>query len=694
MYHPAETDLHGGKSPAETDRSIAPANAIQSDIEMKVRGPMILKFKTAAAALMAVALVATAAHASDPTPTVKKHVATKKAANKPAGPTVEEQIETLRQALANQGTEIESLKSNLSDKDARLKQAEQAAADAENAAAKAQATASAGQQSVTENAAAVNTLQGAVTDLKADQTTLAVKVQKVSVNLQSPPNPTEPGAPAAIATAPSKSVNSAISPVRVFPVGSVEVNRKPAFKAAGVGFDPYGFIKSTAVWDSSDPDGDDFPLPGFLTTEVAGSAIGGPNGDPEFHVKARSSRVGLNFSIYDPNPKWNITGKLEMDFEGNFNRSDNRNVSTIRSSNPSLRLAYGRMDYSFDKNNTISALFGQDWSLYATNTIPNILETTFFGAYYGILETREAQMRVGFAHKSGGFTMMPEFSINVPASGIPPAAADISQQLGYGEREGPDSDRPNYQARLLGEWQLDSAKGVAPAQVIVSAFNGKRASNVTAAEVPAAYATTFAKGVTGSSVQDGWDGGFQLPTRWFTLVGNYYDGSDLRWFFAGQAYSYYNDTTGLTAVTTATAEDGNSIDFGTTASGVQEVVPERPVRAAGGFVQLGLPLSRIFNANPAGRNAGWTLYATYGVDQAKQRDADKAAGAGASRHQGSMAAGTLNYSLNKWLSFSFEQTLYTEKDQVEVGRPLPTFKGHPSREWNDVREEFGPVFLF
>jgi hypothetical protein len=94
MYHPAETDLHGGKSPAETDRSIAPANAIQSDIEMKVRGPMILKFKTAAAALMAVALVATAAHASDPTPTVKKHVATKKAANKPAGPTVEEQIET------------------------------------------------------------------------------------------------------------------------------------------------------------------------------------------------------------------------------------------------------------------------------------------------------------------------------------------------------------------------------------------------------------------------------------------------------------------------------------------------------------------------------------------------------------------------------------------------------------------------
>ena len=69
------------------------------------------------------------------------------------------------------------------------------------------------------------------------------------------------------------------------------------------------------------PNGDDFPLPYI-------SANTGPNGDPEFHIKARSTRFGSNFEWYDKNPKWTITGKIEADFEGNFNRSDNRNLST------------------------------------------------------------------------------------------------------------------------------------------------------------------------------------------------------------------------------------------------------------------------------------------------------------------------------------------------------------------------------
>ena len=49
-----------------------------------------------------------------------------------------------------------------------------------------------------------------------------------------------------------------------------------------------------------------------------------------------------------------------------------------------------------------------------------------------------------------------------------------------------------------------------------------------------------------------------------------------------------------------------SIVLGTTTpTGTMLVLaPQRPVRAQGGFTQLGIPLSRIFNANPAGRNAG------------------------------------------------------------------------------------------
>lgn len=513
-------------------------------------------------------------------------------------------------------------------------------------------------------------------------------------SLQSPPHSTEPGAPAVIATGPSQQINEAIAPVRVFPVGGAKANRNPAFKAGGVGLDPYGFIKATAVFDSSDPSGSDFPLPGFLVTEAETSAgasqsgIGGPDGDPEFHIKARSTRMGLNMSWYD-SPRWDITGKIEMDFEGNFNRSDNRNVSTARSNNPSLRLAFARMDYHASKNTTLSMLFGQDWTLFGSSTMPNVLETTYFGAYYGFLYERDPQMRVGMTQKIGGFTIMPEFAINEPASGIPPPAADVYEELAYGEREGPDSNRPLYQARIVGQWQLDHAPGVAPAQIIVSGMDGARRGIALASAIPAAYSGTFPAGATGESKQNGWDYEFQLPTRLFTLIGKYYAGADLRWMFAGQAYDYFNDTNGLTDVVTVNTEDGGTLKLGTNSAGQQVVAPERPVRAAGGVVQLGLPLSRLFKANPAGHNAGWTLYATYGVDQAKERDANRAAG---NRHAGTVAAGTLNYKFNKWISFSFEQSLYSEHANPE--QPLPIYRGYPAREWNDVREEFGPVFAF
>ncbi len=81
-------------------------------------------------------------------------------AKTPPPPTVAEQIQTLRQDLENQ---INSLKTDLADKDAQLKKAQQAAADAQAAADRAQAAATTGQQAVSENAAAVSTLQSTVT---------------------------------------------------------------------------------------------------------------------------------------------------------------------------------------------------------------------------------------------------------------------------------------------------------------------------------------------------------------------------------------------------------------------------------------------------------------------------------------------------------------------------------------------------
>ncbi|MFP5228869.1 MAG: hypothetical protein ACLGXA_14715 [Acidobacteriota bacterium] len=511
-----------------------------------------------------------------------------------------------------------------------------------------------------------------------------VPVTWTRVSAQVPPHPTEPGAPAVVDRPPSTTINEALVPIRVFPVGGPKRGAtKPAFSADGVGFTPYGFIKVTAVEDSSSPNGDDFPLPGFLSDT-------GPNGAPEFHLKSRSSRFGANFEWYDPNSKWVLTGKLEGDFEGNFNRSDNRNLSSIRSSNPSLRVAWGRMDYHFDNDNTFSALFGQDWTTYGSSTLPNILETTGLGIGFGALYERTPQMRVGFTHRAHAFSLMPEFSIDLPSSGLPPSAANISSQLGYGERQGPDSGRPQVEGRVVAQWNLDHAKGVPPAQIVFSGFEGRRTATVLASAIPAAYLSQFPTGVTASSNQDGWDAEWQLPTRWFTLVGKVYGGSDLRWFFAGQLYSFFNDTAGLTSLASVSSEDGSStVVLGTNADGSKVVAPQRPVRAAGGFVQLGLPLSRIFSANPAGRNSGWTIYALYGEDQARARDIDRVGG---TRHASSMTVGTLNYRFNRWVSFSWEQSLYTTHANPEL--PLPLFRGVHSREWNDVREEGGPIFFF
>ena len=131
--------------------------------------------------------------------------------------------------------------------------------------------------------------------------------------------------------------------------------------------------------------------------------------------------------------------------------------------------------------------------------------------------------------------------------------------------------------------------------------------------------------------------------------------------------------------------------LGTNAAGQQVVAPERPIRTSGGWAQLGLPLSRIFNANPSGRNAGWSLYALYSVDQAKTRDLMRLGAAG-NRRFSTMAVGTLNYSLNRWVTFTFEHSIYSTHANPQL--PLPLFKGIPTRVWHDVREEFGPTFTF
>lgn len=123
---------------------------------------MKFTLKAAGAAMLAASLVASSAYASgkDAAP-AKKHTAARR--TKAAKPSVDDQIQALRQDLEHQ---INGLKSDLAAKDAQLQQAQQAAADAQSAAAKAEAAAASQGQAVSDNAEAVNKLQATVDDVK------------------------------------------------------------------------------------------------------------------------------------------------------------------------------------------------------------------------------------------------------------------------------------------------------------------------------------------------------------------------------------------------------------------------------------------------------------------------------------------------------------------------------------------------
>jgi hypothetical protein len=104
-------------------------------------------------------------------------------------------------------------------------------------------------------------------------------------------------------------VVGAVIPVRVFPIDAPKTGGLAGIKAGPITLAPYGFIKATVVHDSSDPNGDDFPFPGIWLTAGPNSTFNtGPTKDPEVHVKARSTRFGLNVEWPDMQDRGGLRG--------------------------------------------------------------------------------------------------------------------------------------------------------------------------------------------------------------------------------------------------------------------------------------------------------------------------------------------------------------------------------------------------
>jgi len=514
----------------------------------------------------------------------------------------------------------------------------------------------------------------------------------------------------------------AVAAIRTLPIDPPKKDGLvAAFHTGAVKVTPYGFIKASEVHDSSSPNGDDFPFVGIFlsSTSILNT---GPTKDPEFHLKARSTRFGANFEWPDPSPSLTITGKVEGDYEGNFSEVDNRDVSSIRSNALQLRLAFVRLDYQASDKMDLFFQGGQDWAIFSSTVLPNLFETTFLGAYYGTLYERSPQMRFGVTYKLSDWRSIkisPEFAIMMPSTGQIEklGSLGLQGQIGQGEREGADSGNPELESRVVLQAQVDKAPGVQSAQVFWAGFYSHRKSIVTTSNygTPTAsclanlvlcdtYEAAFPNGFTTSSKQYGNQIGFQLPTRFATLIGTAYFGGDLRFFFGGQVNSYATDTNLLANPIIFPTVDGGPLAaagaavLATNGLGAVVVAPQKPIRSFGGFLNLGLPISRWINADPKGRNAGWQVYLHIGKDQVVHRDltnpnfaADANTLSPLPLLMGKMFAATLYYKLNPWCTFGTEYSVYASRLAPGLDYIIA---GQAGNEWQDHRIEFGPVFTF
>jgi Skp family chaperone for outer membrane proteins len=273
---------------------------------------MNLKLRTAAAALLAASFVGIYAYAGEPPAPAKKHAATKK----PAKPTVEEQIESLRKEFQGQ---LDGLKTDLAAKDAALKQAQQQAADAQATAQKAEAAANMQQQANSDNASAVSTLQSTVTDLKANAVSVAATISDENLAIK-------------------KAINS-----------------PDVLHYKGITLSPAGsFIEGATVWRSAATGGGiNTPLTSIPLEHADAAHMS------EFYGEGRQSRIAIK--AVGKLDKVTLTGYYEMDWLGTGITSNNN-----QSNSYAMRQRQIWAEAAFNSGLTLSG--GQMWSLAAETT--------------------------------------------------------------------------------------------------------------------------------------------------------------------------------------------------------------------------------------------------------------------------------------------------------------------------------------
>ncbi|HEX4066096.1 MAG TPA: hypothetical protein VHZ09_08715 [Acidobacteriaceae bacterium] len=206
------------------------------------------------------------------------------------GPSVQSQIEELRQQEQMDRGQIDTLKQQLSDRDAQLQQAQQAAQQAQQAAQAAQQAAESQQQTLSANSEAVSSLKSSVDDLKANSTSIVSTIQQQQTEVKK------------------------------------ALENNDGVRYHGITISPHGsFVAAETVWRQG-------ATGGGLNTPFTGVPLNNsPAGNiSEFYGSGRQSRIAIKASGKDGDLR--MTGYYEMDWlsSGTTSNNNQSNSYTMR----------------------------------------------------------------------------------------------------------------------------------------------------------------------------------------------------------------------------------------------------------------------------------------------------------------------------------------------------------------------------
>src|SRR6202789_4466137 len=271
---------------------------------------MTKQLRATMAAILVISSISLQAQTST---TTKKPVAKKPVAKKaPVESPVEREIRELREQMQSQQAQIDALKRENADKDARLAAAQQSAQGAEAAAAAASAKADSLSSSVSANADTVSTLNNSVTDLKATSVGMAQTISDTKKSF------------------------------------SDQLENPLTLRYKGVNITPVGFFAFESVWRQRSLNSD-VNTP-FNSTPYPGAAQAHPT---ELNFSGRQSRLG---AIFEGNTgPYRMTGFFEADFLGaGITSNDNQSNSYVLRQ----RQIWGQ----FASNTGLKVTGGQMWS--------------------------------------------------------------------------------------------------------------------------------------------------------------------------------------------------------------------------------------------------------------------------------------------------------------------------------------------